>query len=111
MPLSSVFADFSALLQSPQFHERARGSDHATAFQRRRKLPLPTLVAVMLCGMRKSIQAELDEFFGHLQQQASLAREVSEQAFASARAKLADTALPYLNDWLLARAERDGRVA
>ncbi|WP_436023809.1 hypothetical protein [Trinickia sp. LjRoot230] len=56
----------------------------------------PTLVAVMLCGLRKSIQAELDEFFGHLRQQAGLARDVSEQAFASARAKLADAALPYL---------------
>ena len=72
---------------------------------------LPMLVAVMLCGMRKSIQAELDGFFGHLQQQASLAREVSVQAFASAHAELADTALPSLNDWLLARAERDGQVA
>lgn len=111
MPLSSLFADFSALLHSPQFHERARHSDHVTAFRRRRKLPLPTLVAVMLCGMRKSVHAELDEFFGHLRQQASLAHEVSEQAFARARAKLANTALPYLNDWLLARAERDARVA
>lgn len=42
--------------------------------------------------------------FGHLRRQASLTHEVSEQAFARARAKLAHTALPYLNDWLLARA-------
>lgn len=68
------------------------------------------LVAVMLCGMRKSVHAEPDEFFGHLRQQARLAHEVSEQAFARARAKLSNTALPYLNDWLLARAERDARV-
>ncbi|MDL2357399.1 MAG: hypothetical protein QFF03_19265, partial [Pseudomonadota bacterium] len=28
-------------------------------------LPLPTLVALLLTGMRMSIQAELDVFFGH----------------------------------------------
>jgi len=38
--------------------------------------------------MRKSIQAELDEFFAHVDQQAVLARQVSEREFSSARAKL-----------------------
>ena len=61
----------------------------------------------MLTGMRMSIQAELDTFFGHLVNQAQLVREVSEQAFAQARAKLSLTAIPRLNDWLIARAERD----
>ncbi|MCR4465343.1 hypothetical protein [Burkholderia sp. SCN-KJ] len=111
MPLSSLFADFSALLHSPQFRERASNSDHVTELYRRPKLPLPTLVAVMLGGMRKSVRAELNKFFGYLRQQASLAHEVSEQAFARARAKRANTVVPYLSDWLLARAERDARVA
>lgn len=31
--------------------------------------------------------------------------KVSEQAFAKARAKLALTAIPLLDDWLIARAE------
>jgi hypothetical protein len=65
-------------------------------------------VAVLLSGMRKSVQTELDEFFAHLQQQAQLARQVTEQAFAQARVKLASTAIPSLNDWLIARAETDG---
>ena len=80
------------------------------AFTRRRKLPLPTLVALMLTGMRMSIQAELDTFFGHLAGQAQLLRTVSEQAFAQARAKLSLTAIPLLNDWLVARAEQHGFV-
>ena len=61
----------------------------------------------MLTGMRMrmSIQAELDTFFAHLRQQAQLVPEVSEQAFSQARAKLSLTAIPRLNDWLIARAE------
>lgn len=45
--------------------------------------PQATLVAVMLSGMRKSVQTELDGFFAHLEQQAQLVRHVSEQAFAA----------------------------
>jgi hypothetical protein len=108
--LTTLFQDFAARLCSPEFFETARHPDYPTAFSRCRKLPLPTLVAVMLTGMRMSVQAELDTFFAHLRQQAQLAREVSEQAFAQARAKLSLTAIPGLNDWLIARAELDGFV-
>lgn len=57
---------------------------------------MPALLAVMFTGMRMSVQAELDEFFAHLQQQAQLVRHVSEQAFAQARAKLSLTVVPQL---------------
>ena len=108
--LSALFAAFSHYLHSDQFRNLARHADHPNAFSRHRKLPLAALVAVMLTGMRKNVQAELDEFFGHLQQQAQLLRVVSEQAFARARTKLSGTALASLNDWLIARAEQDGFV-
>ena len=110
MSLASLFSDLATHMQSAEFHELARHPDHPTAFTRRRKLPLPSLVAVMVSGMRKGIQAELDSFFGHLQQGAHLIRHVSEQAFALARAKLSLTALPALNDWLIERAEHDGFI-
>lgn len=110
MPLASLFTDLSTHLQSAQFHQSARHPLHPTAFTRHRKLPLPALMAVMLTGMRMSVQAELDTFFAHLVQQAQLLRHVSEQAFAQARAKLSLTAIPELNDWLIERAERDGFV-
>lgn len=61
----------------------------------------------MLTGMRMSVLAELDTFFSHLRQQAQLVHEVSEQAFAQARAKLSSAAIPCLNDWLIARAKKD----
>lgn len=105
--LTTLFQDFAARLCSTEFLHDARHADHPAAFSRCRKLPLPTLVAIMLTGMRMSIQAELDTFFAHLRQQAQLVHEVSEQAFSQARAKLSLTAIPRLNDWLIARAERD----
>ncbi len=108
MLLAALFSDFVVHLHSAEFREDARHPEHPHAFSRRRKLPLPALVAVLLSGMRKSVQTELDEFFAHLQQQAQLARQVTEQAFAQARVKLASTAIPSLNDWLIARAETDG---
>lgn len=110
MSLPRLFSDLAARLQSAEFLLTARHPDHPTAFTRRRKLPLPSLVALMLTGMRKSIQAELDTFFGHLQQQAHLVRHVSEQAFSLARSKLSLTAIPQLNDWLIERAEHYGLV-
>ncbi|MFM9438547.1 hypothetical protein ACFDR9_005655 [Janthinobacterium sp. CG_23.3] len=108
--LSTLFAAFAQHLQSPQFRDHARHADHPRAFCRNRKLPLHCLIAAMLTGMRKSTQAELDEFFGHLHQQAQLLREVTAQAFSKARAKLSGTALTSLNDWLIERAERDGYI-
>ena len=105
--LTTLFQDFAARLCSTEFLHDARHADHPTAFSRCRKLPLATLVAIMLTGMRMSVQAELDTFFAHLRQQAQLVHEVSEQAFSQARAKLSLTAIPRLNDWLIARAERD----
>jgi hypothetical protein len=111
MSLHSIFVDLSAYLQSAEFRLLAIHGDHPTAFTRQRKLPLAALVALLLSGMRKSVQAELDEFFAHLRQQAQLVRHVSEQAFAQARAKLSITALPQLNDWVIERAQHYGFVS
>lgn len=74
MSLSTLLADLAAHIQTDQFCQLPCDPEHPTAFQRRRKLPLPALIALMLTGMRKSVQTELDEFFGHLQQQAQLLR-------------------------------------
>ena len=111
MSLSAIFSDLAAHLQSPEFLLIARHPEYPTAFTRTRKLPLRSLVALLLCGMRLSIQAELDQFFAHLRQQAQLLHHVCEQAFAQARAKLSLTAIPLLNDWGdSARAEHYGFV-
>ena len=110
MPINSLFVDLAARLRSTEFLSDAVHPDHPTAFTRERKLPLPTLIALMLSGMRKSVQSELDEFFAHLSQRAQLVRQVSEQAFAQARSKLSLTAIPLLNDWVIGRAEHYGFV-
>jgi hypothetical protein len=110
MSLPALFSEISAHLTSPEFLKSARHTEHPTAFTRKRKLPLPSLVALLLCGMRMSIQAELDQFFAHLRQQAQLVRHFSEQAFAQARAKLSVAAIPQLNYWLIERAQHYGFV-
>lgn len=110
MSLFCLFDDLAQRLGSAEFLSHAVHPDHPSAFTRQRKLPLPALVALMLTGMRKSIQPELDEFFAHLNQRAQLVRRVSAQAFAQARAKLSRVAIPLLNDWLIQRAEHYGFV-
>ena len=94
MSLYYLLSKFSTYIKFSQFPELARHFKHARAFTRERKLPLPSLVAVLLSGMRKSIQGELDEFFAHLDQQAQLVRNVSERAFRLARATLAGPRWP-----------------
>ena len=66
MSLHSVFTDFAAHSQSAEFRLSAIHRDHPSAFMRLRKLPLPAVVALLLTGMRKRVQAEPDEFFAHL---------------------------------------------
>ena len=110
MSLTVIFSELAAYIASPEYLLAARHPDHPTAFTRDRKLPLACLVAVLLCGMRMSIQAELDRFFASLRQQAQLVRHVSEQAFSQARSKLSLTAIPLLNDWVIERAHHYGFV-
>lgn len=110
MNLSRLCASFAEYLHSDDFLQIARHADFPRAFSRERKLPLPALVATLVSGLCKSVQAELDEFFAHLQQKAALVRHVSAQAFAQARAKLHADALPTLNDHLLSLIEQAGGV-
>jgi hypothetical protein len=58
MSLSTLLADLAAHMQTDQFRLLACDPEHPTAFQHRRKLPLPALIALMLTGMRKSVQTE-----------------------------------------------------
>lgn len=72
--------------------QQARHIDPPNHWSRQRKLPLPSLLVLMLGGVRKSISAERDEFLGHRQQRAQLAHHVC----ARARVRLAVTAIPAL---------------
>jgi hypothetical protein len=110
MSILSLFTGLADYLGSPEFLKIARHPEHPTAFTRQRKLPLPSLIALLMSGMRMGVQAELDVFFANLSQQVQLTREVTAQAFAQARAKLSLTALPPLHDWLIKQAENHGFV-
>src|SRR5689334_20230651 len=88
MSLQSIFTDLSVHLQSSEFRDRACHADHANAFIRHRKLPLPSLVAVMLSGMRKSCRPNSTRYpaaaFGDLYHQ----RWRIEEAFKRLKHKL-----------------------
>ena len=60
--------------------------------------------------MCKSVQAELDGFFGSLNRQATSARHVTVQAIPQTLAKLAPGALPALNHLVFTLAEDAGLV-
>ncbi|GGX87699.1 IS4 family transposase [Vogesella alkaliphila] len=106
-----LFRTFAEHLQSDEFRESARHPERPTAFTRKGgKLPLPSLIAVMISGMRMSVRAELDQFFAHLRQQAQLVHHVSEQAFAQARAKVSGAAIPSLNDWFIRHVDAAGLI-
>ena len=104
------FQDLSALIFSDDFARRARHPEFPGAFTRRRKLPLPTLIGVLLSMRAGSQQSLLDGFFGLLRGNGSFLREISDRAFAKARSHLHQPALVWLNDWLIARAESAGLV-
>jgi hypothetical protein len=82
----------------------------ATDFTRRRTLTFATLVASLARGMLRSLQGELDDFFGRLANQGHLLRAVSKSAFSQARKKLNPSAFRALNDLLLVQWERQVAV-
>lgn len=100
----------SDTLSSDTFAQHARRPDCPQAFTRTRRLPLPALVAALLCMRSSSQQCLLDTFFGRLCGDGSLVRAVSDRAFAQARARLHAPALSWLNDRLVAGADAAGLV-
>lgn len=110
-PHIELFRNFAEHLKSDEFRDAARHAEYPTAFTRRGgKLPLPSLIALMITGMRMSVRAELFQFFSNLTQQAQLTHLVSEQAFAQARAKLSGAAIPLLNDWFIKEVDAAGLI-
>ena len=71
------------------------------AFSRTGILSFPRLIACLLGGYTSKVQSELDAFFANLANRADLAREVSAQAFATARKQVSVAAFSLLNDHFL----------
>jgi hypothetical protein len=106
--------DFSDLIASDAFAQKARHPSHPKAFTRKRKLPLPALIAALLCMRASSQQTLLDTFFTNLHasvaEGAEMVRDVSDRAFAKARSHLHMPALSWLNNWVIERAQSAGIV-
>lgn len=96
-PVQAPLRDLSDTLHSDAFAQLARQPNCPRAFTRRRQLPLPALVAGLLCMRGSAWQCHLDDFFGSLGSSAGLVRGVSDHAFAKARSHLHVPALVGLN--------------
>lgn len=66
-------------------------------FTRKRKLPIKTIILLVL-KFKNSLQRDLDRFFKEVTQSDFNIREVTKGAFTQARAKLKPEAFKYLND-------------
>lgn len=106
--------DFADLIASDAFAQRARHPSYPKAFTRKRKLPLPALVAALLSMRSSSQQTLVDTFFSNLHASvgdgAEMVRDVSDCAFAKARSHLHMPALSWLNNWVIERAQTAGIV-
>lgn len=97
-------AQIKAALTSDEFISDHRASP--TDFTRRRTLTFATLVTSLARGMTRSLQGELDDFFGRLANRTHLVRAVSKSAFSQARQKLLPSAFRALNELLLNQWEQ-----
>lgn len=103
-----MFTEIKAALASDEFIAAHRAS--VTDFTRRRTLTFAILVASLARGMLRSLQGELDDFFGRLANQGNLLRAVSKRAFSQARKKLNPSAFRALNGILLTQWEKQVAV-
>lgn len=97
-------ADVRATLDSDEFIAAHRAKP--TDFTRRRTLTFANLVASLARGMTRSLQVELDDFFGCLANRTHLLRTVTKSAFSQARQKLLPSAFRALNERLLGHWEQ-----
>lgn len=88
-----TFLDTSALAERVRLHP--------AAFTRQRILTLPRIAAMMIGGMRASVQAELDGLFAQIHGSAVRVRAVSEQAFSKARQGFSARLFDQVNTHLL----------
>lgn len=89
----------------------ARAPDAPTAFTRRRKLPLPALIAALLSANQRPQQRLIDDFFAALSGSSLPVRLLSDRGFAKTRAQLDPAALHQLNAELVAQADQLGLVS
>jgi len=90
---------FVEALHSPELLANVRLSP--TAFTRNRKLPFPTVLTLLLAGLTRSVQAELDRLFGTLAESPHTCPKVSAQAFSKARKGISAKVFNRLNQSLL----------
>ena len=88
-------------LQDLGFRERSK--EHPTDFTRDRKVGLVGIVSIILNGVRRTTQIELNDFLERLRSSLADVTTYTKQTFAEARQKLRPEAFVELNDALVDR--------
>lgn len=74
-------------------------------FTRERSLSFQTVLTFLLSGLQGAVQSELDQFFANLRNRADSVREVTAQAFYSARDKISALVFADVNRQFMALVE------
>ncbi len=84
-------------IEDEDFKGRHKAGSCSHHFTRERKLDFRHVITFILCGVKSSLQRELDDFFAKISAVTYPYRHVSKRAFSQARRKLSFTAFQELN--------------
>ncbi|RYZ19104.1 MAG: IS4 family transposase [Chitinophagaceae bacterium] len=85
-------------LEDDAFVERSRQQSGKKSFCRRRKLPFAFLIVLLIQGLQRSLQRDLDRFFQQLQRSDFSVPQFTKGAFSKSRSQLKPTAFAELNE-------------
>ncbi len=85
-------------IENEEFIKRSRSKDDGKGFTRNRKLHFSHLIILLVQGLKRSLQRELNSFYQKLQKSDFLEQHVTKGAFSRARAKLKPEAFVELNE-------------
>ncbi|RYY90675.1 MAG: IS4 family transposase, partial [Chitinophagaceae bacterium] len=84
-------------LEDDTFVERSRQQSGKKSFCRRRKLPFAFLIVLLIQGLQRSLQRDLDRFFQQLQRNDFSVPQFTKGAFSKSRSQLKPSAFEELN--------------
>jgi hypothetical protein len=90
--------ELTQTIENEEFISRSRSKDGGKGFTRQRKIHFAHLIILLVQGLKRSLQRELNSFYQKLQRKDFLLQHVTKGAFSRARAKLKPEAFVELND-------------
>ena len=93
----NYFDVITKTIESETFVDRSRSKDGGKGFTRDRKITFVHLIVLLIQGISKSLQRELNSFYQQLQRSDFSIQYVTKSAFSQSRSKLKPEAFLELN--------------